>query len=56
MIEHAAIDAVAIATPPRLQPAIAVAALQRGKSLFIEKPLAADPAQRPLPCCDTPVH
>lgn len=42
MIEHAAIDAVAIATPPRLQPAIAVAALRRGKSLFIEKPPAAD--------------
>jgi predicted dehydrogenase len=42
LIEHDAIDAVAIATPPRLQAAIATAALHRGKSLFIEKPLAAD--------------
>jgi predicted dehydrogenase len=42
MIEHAAIDVLAIATPPRVQPAITVAALQRDKSLFIEKPMAAD--------------
>lgn len=42
MIEHARIDAVAIATPPRLQPEIAVAALERGKPVFVEKPMAAD--------------
>ena len=42
LIEHADIDAVAIATPPRLQPAIAVRALERGKPVFVEKPLAAD--------------
>jgi predicted dehydrogenase len=42
MIERAQIDAVAIATPPRLQPEIAVAALERGKPVFVEKPMAAD--------------
>lgn len=42
LIEHDAIDAIAIATPPRLQAAIAIAGLQRRKALFIEKPLAAD--------------
>jgi predicted dehydrogenase len=36
------IDAVSIAVPPRLQPAIAVAALRQGKAVFCEKPLAAD--------------
>ena len=41
-MEHADVDAVAIATPPRLQPAIAVHALERGKPVFVEKPLAAD--------------
>jgi predicted dehydrogenase len=38
----AAIDAVAIATPPSLQPDIAIAALRSGKAVFAEKPLAAD--------------
>ena len=42
MIERADIDAVAIATPPRLQPEIAIAALQRGKPVFVEKPMATD--------------
>ena len=42
MIERPDIDAVAIATPPRLQPEIAIAALQRGKPVFVEKPMAAD--------------
>ena len=42
MIEQAKIDAVAIATPPSLQPAIAIAVLQRGKAVFAEKPMAAD--------------
>jgi predicted dehydrogenase len=36
------VDAIAIAVPPRLQPAIAVAALQSGKAVFAEKPMAAD--------------
>ena len=42
LVEHADVDAVAIATPPRLQPAIAVGALGRGKPVFVEKPLAVD--------------
>lgn len=36
------IDAIAIAVPPKLQPAIAIAALQSGKAVFAEKPMAAD--------------
>jgi predicted dehydrogenase len=36
------IDAVAIATPPLFQPAIALAALSCGKPVFAEKPLAAN--------------
>jgi predicted dehydrogenase len=39
------IDAVAIATPPALQPDIAIQALQGGKAVFLEKPLAATLAQ-----------
>lgn len=35
------VDAVAIATPPVFQPAIALAALALGKPVFAEKPLAA---------------
>lgn len=42
MIENSGIDAVVIATPPRLQPEVAIAALQRGKAVFAEKPMAAD--------------
>ncbi len=42
MLERADIDAVAIATPPRFQPEIAVRALDLGKAVFIEKPMAAD--------------
>src|SRR5688572_3783958 len=36
------IDAVAIATPPVFQPAIALAALSCGKPVFAEKPIAAN--------------
>jgi len=36
------VDAVAIATPPRLQPAIAIRALGLGKPVFAEKPMAAE--------------
>jgi predicted dehydrogenase len=42
MIAEAGIDAVAIATPPHLQPEIASAALRAGKAVFLEKPMAAD--------------
>ncbi len=40
LVEDEEIDAVAIATPPALQTEIAIAALQRGKPVFAEKPLA----------------
>jgi len=42
LIEQTDIDAVAIATPPQYQPAIAVRALELGKAVFVEKPMAAD--------------
>ena len=42
LVEDKTVDAVAIATPPRQQPAIAIRALQLGKPVFAEKPLAAD--------------
>ncbi len=42
LVEHADVDAVAIATPPQLQPRIALRALALGKPVFVEKPLAAD--------------
>ena len=45
LVEDDAIDAVAIATPPALQPDIAIQALQRGKAVFLEKPMAATIAQ-----------
>src|SRR5262249_24087804 len=42
LVEHPNVDAVAISTPPGLQPAIAIRALDLGKPVFAEKPLAAD--------------
>lgn len=36
------IDAVAVATPPQVQPEIAIAALAAGKPVFAEKPMAGD--------------
>ena len=33
---------MAIATPPQFQPAIAIRALELGKAVFVEKPMAAD--------------
>ena len=45
LVEDGGIDAVAIATPPALQPDIAIQALQGGKAVFLEKPLAATLAQ-----------
>ena len=44
LVEHSAIEAVAIAVPPRLQPEIAAQALACGKAVFAEKPLGADVA------------
>ncbi len=42
LVEDDAVDAVTIATPPDLQPQIALRALELGKPVFIEKPMAAD--------------
>jgi predicted dehydrogenase len=42
LVEDPAIDAIAIATPPSLQAGIAIHALQLGKPVFAEKPLAAN--------------
>lgn len=42
LVDHAEIDAVCIAAPPELQPEIAIRALQLGKPVFAEKPMAAD--------------
>lgn len=45
MIEDPSINAIGIATPPALQPMVAVAALARGKAVFCEKPLALSKAE-----------
>src|SRR5437764_1175186 len=42
LVDDPAVAAVAIAVPPDLQPAVAQRALDRGKPVFVEKPLAAD--------------
>jgi len=42
LVEHLDVDAVAIATTPGLQPSIAIRALELGKPVFAEKPMAAD--------------
>jgi predicted dehydrogenase len=42
LVEDRAVGAVAIAVPPALQPEIARRALDAGKPVFVEKPLAAD--------------
>lgn len=42
LVQSDAVDAVAVATPPGLQPDVALAALKLGKPVFVEKPLAAD--------------
>jgi predicted dehydrogenase/acetyltransferase-like isoleucine patch superfamily enzyme len=44
MIVDTAIDAVVIATPPATHAALAIAALEAGKHVFVEKPLALDVA------------
>lgn len=45
LVEDGAVDAVAIATLPSLQPEIAIHALACGKPVFAEKPLADDLAK-----------
>jgi predicted dehydrogenase len=42
LVDDPSVDAVAIAVPPDLQPEVALRALDRGKPVFVEKPLAAD--------------
>jgi predicted dehydrogenase len=42
LVEEPAVSVVAVAVPSHLQPAIARRALELGKSVFLEKPLAAD--------------
>jgi predicted dehydrogenase len=42
LVEDPGVAAVAIAVPPSLQPAVARCALELGKAVFVEKPLAAD--------------
>jgi dTDP-4-amino-4,6-dideoxygalactose transaminase/predicted dehydrogenase len=44
LVEEPTVAVVAIAVPPHLQPAIARRALELGKPVFLEKPLAADVA------------
>lgn len=42
LVEDSEVDAVAMATLPGLQPEIAIRALELGKPVFIEKPMASD--------------
>jgi predicted dehydrogenase len=42
LVDEPSVAVVAIAVPPHLQPAIAQRALELGKPVFLEKPLAAD--------------
>src|SRR5579864_5237072 len=42
LVEHPDVGAVCIATRPGLQPQIAIRALELGKPVFAEKPMAAD--------------
>jgi predicted dehydrogenase len=42
LVEEPKVAVVAVAVPPHLQPAIAQRALELGKPVFLEKPLAAD--------------
>jgi predicted dehydrogenase len=45
LVAHPDVDAVTIAAPPNLQPAIALRALELGKPVFAEKPIAAGIAE-----------
>lgn len=44
LVEHPDVDAITIAAPPALQPAIALRALELNKPVFAEKPMAIEPA------------
>lgn len=44
LVEHPEVDAVVISTPPSAQPEIALRALELGKPVLAEKPMAADVA------------
>jgi len=44
LIHHPAVDAVYIATPPRFHEVYAIAAMQAGKPVYVEKPMALDVA------------
>ena len=44
LIQHPAVDAVYIATPPKFHEAYAIAAMQAGKPVYVEKPMALDVA------------
>lgn len=44
LLAESSVDAVCICVPPAIQPAIAIAAVESGKSIFCEKPLAVDVA------------
>ena len=46
LVEDADVQAVAIATLPSLQAQIAIRALELGKPVFIEKPMASDLGRR----------
>jgi predicted dehydrogenase len=42
LVDEPTVAVVAVAVPPHLQPAVAQRALELGKAVFLEKPLAAD--------------
>ena len=44
LVKNPGVDAVTIGTPPGLQPSIVIHALNLGKAVFAEKPMAADVA------------
>lgn len=48
LIASANLDAVAIATPPHTHCAIAIAAMEKGLDVFVEKPLTLDPEEARL--------
>lgn len=45
LVEDSKVDLIAVATPPALQPQIAMRALSLGKPVFVEKPLATSVAE-----------